>query len=68
MKCIKKDGVVRRVNETTARVMTTKMGWSFMSKEDWKDITKPGWNKKAKTFNPESMKLVDKIYGKDVFK
>ena len=46
MKCVHKDGVVRRVKDNVARLLVNGMDWMYMSKELYKDITKPNWRVK----------------------
>jgi hypothetical protein len=36
MKCVKKDGEVRRVSEEQAVRMVTTQGWAFAPKSEWK--------------------------------
>jgi hypothetical protein len=36
MKCVKKEGKMKRVKDEIALTLTTKLGWEYCPKSEWK--------------------------------
>ena len=67
MKCLKKDGVIKRVTEQSA-VMLTNQGWAYAPKSEWKALKKGKTTPTQDEVVEEAVKKVKKVKGAKVKK
>jgi hypothetical protein len=63
MKCIKKDGEIRRVSDVDADIKVKLHGWSFVPKVEWKTKVRDA-NKKTVEVDVNAEVVVDKKLAK----